>query len=293
MRLSEIGSVKGNNGIEEDTIALNLDADELFGDEFGYFLIVMLRGSTTGRKLKRVVFKFGCYQCICGFVLMCVTTYAKSQVEFTSFYMIQQRGMGATLFNLMWLTIFPALAMGFISALMIKYWASLCTNRFLLSTILKVYMMIYLFLFIFVLWCTCVLFLVFKPIDWRNISLTQTYFPTFFFSLLAILPYLFSIVYYVLDMSFYLEELVYPDVQIEEPCLPQYDCSDTSLASLCLTFFAIPLAYFLRCLDLGRSLYRAYQRFIVYRKRKKDEKSALTYQEAAAAAKGTYIYSLT
>jgi hypothetical protein len=41
-----------------------------FQDEFGYWIIKMLRGRSTGRQLKRTFFKFGLIHIVCGFVLL-------------------------------------------------------------------------------------------------------------------------------------------------------------------------------------------------------------------------------
>ena len=196
--------------------------------------------------------------------------------------MIQQPGMGARLFDLFWLVCFPALLIGAWSMLMVRYWASLCTNRVLLINMIKVrhasvrpersfhhltgdisalsqvYMCVQAFLFIFVLWCTCVLFILFKPFDWQNKLQLRDYFATFFFSTAFILPYLLAIVYYLLDLSYYLEELAYPQVDIEEPYPPQYDLSELSLTDLCLGWLAVPIALCIQLYDIYRGLKNAY-----------------------------------
>ena len=59
--------------MEEDDIKLDVvddresgpgavNYDDEFADECGYSLIKALRGSSTGRQLKRAIFKVGCYQ---------------------------------------------------------------------------------------------------------------------------------------------------------------------------------------------------------------------------------------
>lgn len=47
--------------------------DKKFEGEFGYSLVKALRGKTTGRRLKRALFKFGCFQFFCNFPLFIMT----------------------------------------------------------------------------------------------------------------------------------------------------------------------------------------------------------------------------
>ncbi len=52
----------------------NPDAE--FEGEFGYALLKALRGGSVGRRLKRNLFKFGCFQLICNFELLMITIQA-------------------------------------------------------------------------------------------------------------------------------------------------------------------------------------------------------------------------
>jgi hypothetical protein len=52
----------------------NPDAE--FEGEFGFALLKALRGNTVGRRLKRNLFKFGCFQLICNFALFMITIQA-------------------------------------------------------------------------------------------------------------------------------------------------------------------------------------------------------------------------
>ena len=60
-----------------------------------------------------------------------------------------------------------ALVISGITLIGFKYWASLVTNRDLLQKLLTGLLMYGVVQFIFTLWATCVLFLVFRGVDWE------------------------------------------------------------------------------------------------------------------------------
>ena len=49
--------------------------DQEYRDNFGYSLIVALRGKTTGRRVKKLIFKFTMYQILFGFPLFIISCY--------------------------------------------------------------------------------------------------------------------------------------------------------------------------------------------------------------------------
>jgi len=60
MRLSEID----RRAVDEDDVEVDMEyaEDYYYERDCGYTIVRMLRGRTTGRKLKRLVWKCGCYQ---------------------------------------------------------------------------------------------------------------------------------------------------------------------------------------------------------------------------------------
>ena len=74
----------------------------------------------------------------------------------------------------MWLVSFPTFLISFGTITAVKNWASLTTNRRLLSNLMRVYMLVFAIMFLFTLWCACVLFLVFRNVDnWNVRSIVQ------------------------------------------------------------------------------------------------------------------------
>lgn len=57
------------------------DPDIEFDGEFGYSLVKALRGRSIGRKIKRNLFKLGCFEFICGITLLILTIEACMYVE--------------------------------------------------------------------------------------------------------------------------------------------------------------------------------------------------------------------
>ena len=64
---SEEGTVSEPENIE----------DHDFEDSCGYCLVKLLKGNTTGRKLKQKLFKSGLFSGICGFSIVVITGYER------------------------------------------------------------------------------------------------------------------------------------------------------------------------------------------------------------------------
>jgi hypothetical protein len=60
--------------------------------------------------------------------------------------------------------------MGLASMAAVRNWASLTTNRTLLSNLMRVYLFAFFLIFIFTLWLTCATFLTFKKVDDWSVS---------------------------------------------------------------------------------------------------------------------------
>jgi hypothetical protein len=72
--------------------------------------------------------------------------------------------------SLLWLVSFPSFIMGLASMAAVRNWASLTTNRTLLSNLMRVYVFAFFLIFIFTLWLTCATFLTFKKVDDWSVS---------------------------------------------------------------------------------------------------------------------------
>jgi hypothetical protein len=67
----------------------------------------------------------------------------------------------------MWVVSFPSFLMGLTSMAAVRNWASLTTNRSLLSNLMRVYVFAFFLIFIFTLWLACATLLTFKRVtDW-------------------------------------------------------------------------------------------------------------------------------
>lgn len=67
----------------------------------------------------------------------------------------------------MWVVSFPTCIMGLVTAAAVRNWASLTTNRALLSNLMRVYVVAFFLMFIFSLWLACATFLTFRVVhDW-------------------------------------------------------------------------------------------------------------------------------
>jgi len=181
---------------------------------------------------------------------------------------VQRPGMGSSVHNMMWLTAFPACLLAAWTMLMIYFWASLCTNRILLRTILQLYIAVSAFKFIFVLWATCIVFLAYKGVKFSEHEGMNAEIPAYVFSIIFMCTYLFAMFFYTLDLSYIIEELDFEDIVLEEPYPPQFDLEGMSLQNLCLGWLAAPLAVGMQAIDFVDGLKTAFQRYIAYRRRR-------------------------
>ncbi len=60
------------DGVNSTNIHIATNPDAEFEGELGYSLVKALRGKSTGRRLKRKMFKFGFFQLTCGFSLLII-----------------------------------------------------------------------------------------------------------------------------------------------------------------------------------------------------------------------------
>jgi len=234
----------------------NPDAE--FEGELGYALIKALRGKTVGRRLKRNLFKFAVFQTICSFSLLIITMQAWDNFRETEYY--DSPKYGATLLGLMWVVSFPSLCVGFITLGLVRNWASLTTNRGLLSNLMRVYVVFFFGMFIFSLWLACATFLTFKKVsDWNADVTLARIFPYYVCTIIFLMPYLAAQAYYTLEISYYIDGIDTGGI-IAEPDPPErvMDLSDVSLFQSCIFVVGMPCILLIQCSDLVKAVASAY-----------------------------------
>lgn len=232
--------------------------DDEFEGEWGYALIKALRGKSPGRRLKRNIFKFGVFQLVCNFSLLMITI--QENRNFNGLGYFEDTKYGAGLLNLMWVVSLPSFLFGLVSMAAVRNWASLTTNRTLLSNLMRVYIVVSFLLFVFTLWLTCVLFLMFRGVkDWSEDVTIARIFPYYICTILFLLPYLVSLVYYPLEVSYYIDQIDNGGV-IAEPDPPDnfMDLSDVSLFQSCIFVCAMPCVMCIMFTDLIKAIRKAY-----------------------------------
>lgn len=124
----------------------------------------MLRGTTTGRMLKRDIFKTGLTSFTAGMVLLIITVHEQYNFGYSSYFDTVQAGL--SLMQLMWLVSLPSVLFGVMSFVIVKFWASLVTNRNIVILIMRVYMVIVFCLIGVICWCIAGLLITFKGVKW-------------------------------------------------------------------------------------------------------------------------------
>lgn len=229
-----------------------------FEGEWGYSLVKALRGKTPGRRLRRALFKFGLFQVLCGIPLLILTSLIFDNFRNTEYYDTSK--YGATLMELMWLVSFPTVLISAVTLTAVRNWASLTTNRRLLSNLMRCYMLVFGLMFFFTLWCACVLFLVFQNVDdWNETLVLARIFPYYVCTIIFLMPYLASQLYYELDFAYIVEEIDMGGT-IAEPDPPPtaMDLSDVTLLQSCIFICAMPCILCIQCFDLIKAIGRAY-----------------------------------
>jgi len=140
----------------------DLQNDDEFSTECGWWIVVMLRGKTTGRRLKRDIFKMGLSMCVCGFILFVCTGFINQNFSYTPYFQIEY--LGATLLSLLWLVSFPSCLAGILLMLFVKYWATLVTNRGILLNLMRGTMIIIVMLLLSTGWCIGCMILAFRGV---------------------------------------------------------------------------------------------------------------------------------
>lgn len=186
-----------------------------YESDLEYFLRKTFGGKSSGRRLKRVIAKFGLCQLLCGIGLLTISICENELFGGESHF--ANSTYGAPLMSLMFLVSIPTLLLGIVSMVVLRYWTSLTTNRQLLVTLSRGYAITCFPIFVFLLWTTCVLFLTFQDVKWKSDALLLVILPYYSFTVVFILAALISFLYYMLDLSYLADEAQRRDSIIGEP----------------------------------------------------------------------------
>ena len=288
---SDYGSENGD--LEENALSSpkkrgHFNPDIEFQGEWLYEIVKMVRGQTPGRQLKRTIFQLAVLLMVCTFPLM-VMAYIEDRTFEVGHYFTVSSPAGAALQPLMWLTGAPGFVLGFGSLYIIKYWASLCTNRLLLGNISRVYMAVVAAYFVIVVYTVVVLFLTFSPVKrWGDTLLLVRIFPFYLCSCIFIVPLAAGILLLLLDISHFVDEITnVPGSSIDEPDPPAdvMDLSDVTATQLVLVVLSTPFVIFVQIFDLCMALWRAVGRLLSRWRRKRAEEATAGQGDAELAAK--------
>lgn len=233
----------------------DLQNDDIYGDEFGWWIVVMLRGKSTGRRLKRDIFKAGLFQCVCGSVLLSLTAVAYKNFSISPYFASPH--FGANLLSLLWLVSVPTCLSGILMMLFVKYWASLVTNRTILLNLMRGTMVIMILLLASTCWCIAVLIKSFQGVRFMSTATLRAIFPAYIFINLAIYPLAISLLMYLLDVH-YLTEEVELGGEIREPngTKNAMDLSRFSMIQVFAFAIAMPVLILYQILDVIRGVLR-------------------------------------
>lgn len=280
------GRVKATDSDEEgiEEIRPPFHPDVEFGDEFGYSLVVALRGRTTGRRLKRNLFCLGAIQLLIGIIVIILSDQAARSFEVTDFF--ENSRFGKSLLSLWWLSSIIALLLSFPHFFMVYYWASLVTNRLLLMTVVRLVMLVQLVNWIFVLATVITTFRTFgEKISFTNTTKDQKLLSYYLSSLFLLFPYLLCICNYSMDLSYLNDEIDYGGTVAEaEPPPDTWDLTGLSLQELMRQIIAYPIALVYQTIELAVAVYNLLRRLWARVLRYMDDR-ALAHEQQLARAK--------
>lgn len=251
--------------------------DELYGSEIGYWIVKLLRGTTAGRQLKRNIAKFTCYQIAAGIPFIIMAAIVERSYNMSTVYTLSK--YGASLLNLTYLIAICTLFLALCSILIIRYWASICTNRKLLLEIMRIYVIFFMVVLGLLVWLWCALFMTFQRvtnIEWTSNIVYTALFPVYLSTIIFGIPYTIALVYYCLDIWYLIFEIGENGADIDEPDVPAdvADLSDVSLQQALFFILVIPCVLSIQFVDLISAICRACGRYRAYRRKKAAEKEA-------------------
>ena len=237
---------------------LQLEPKTEFESDLDYWIRKNFGGRSSGRRLKRLVAKFGAIQLLCGLGLTaiagCENSFFPADAHFSS------SRYGSSLLSLMFLVSLPTLLMGLLSMLILRYWTSLTSNRQLLVLLARVYALACIPIFGFHLWCLCVLFLTFRDAKWMQDTFLRMVLPYFVFSVVFEMITVTAFLYYAMDLSYLSDEAQRRESVVLEPAnMIHTDPTHTDLSNMDTTqaFNALcvtPCLYLDECSSLIRTV---------------------------------------
>jgi len=261
-----------------------LNRDSQYEDEFGYGMIVMLRGRTSGRRVKRELCCFSTYQIIVAVALYLIA----DRIARTQYIMNFLEKQDSAALN--WIVAVSQMCFVWACAtiLVLRFWASLVTNRSLLSTILKLYVLAFFIKFILVLIAVITVCSVFNAGPRYGTGAdpdVNTMLKYYLLTVVFLVPYLMCVTLYGLNVS-YLNEEVEMGGAIHEPnAVGAVDMTGVTLIECCTVVLAYPLAIIYQCMELVYAVYLMGSRgWTFFWRRYEENRQAGVVARAAAAA---------
>ena len=268
--------------VTDDTEYLN--ADVQFEEELGYGLIVMFRGRTTGRRVKRELCCLTAYQLIVA-ISMSLLSYNVARVSYIVKFLDEQ---SSGILGWMDFTSTICFIWSGVTIVILRFWSSLVTNRMLLSTILKIYVLALFVKFILVSSAVASVFNTFGsgPRYGAGASADANNMLKYYILIaLFLVPYLVVVILYGLNIS-YLNEEVEMGGNIREPNpVGAIDLRGVTLTECCTVVLAYPLAIIYQCMELIYAVYLMGNRgWYFFWRRYEEHRQASALAKAAAAA---------
>jgi hypothetical protein len=278
---------------EEKGLVDHTSLDVQMEEEFGYNIIVGIRGRTTGRRIKRELFCFTLFQIITGISLYTIYWYeTKTKFIMDFFIRIDSDVLGWTrsiaIMCFLW---------GLVSMTIIRYWSSLVTNRVLLSTVLKIMVTIFFIKWILVLIALVTVFNTFSEYRYGAGASpdVNNMFPFFLCSVIFLFSYLMCTCCYGMNIS-YLNEEVELGGNIKEPgAVINMNLTGVTFKECCTVILAYPVALVYQGAELIYAIWLMGSRgwYFFWRRYEEQKQASVTAKAAAAAArskKGRSLY---
>ena len=131
---------------------------------------------------------------------------------------------GSSILNLTWCVSFPTVLFATLGMFAIRNWPSLVTNRELLTSLLQIYLGVFILIFIVGAWCITISFLTFSNVEWNKISKAVSPYNLYVATVCFLLPYLATLLYYLLDLHYLMDSLSSRSAVIREPGRHKGEC---------------------------------------------------------------------
>lgn len=262
IRIDIVSNREGNKGPR------NYDVE--FEQECGYWFIKMLRGSSSGRQLKRSLFKLSMYKLFYAIPVFIISVIIDNSLRYITEFIVRKDG--STLLELQFGTSILISITAGISLYGIKKWSSLVTNRELLVKFMYILMAFLVLYFILIITTISKLFNTFSDMDWSS-DVGVIVLPIYIITAVLLFMCLIAIVYFGLDISFHADNISMGARIAEPEPLPDdtVDLSGITLSHLGLALLAMPLLLFEECREQASYIYmtaeRGMRKTIAHRKK--------------------------